>query len=91
MLTKYYAKALGPYGVRVNNLGPGYIVTEMTEKSYSDSSIRANREKHTFLQRWGSPKDLIGASIFLASSASSYITGQDIYVDGGWTANGLIE
>jgi len=91
MLTKFYAKSLGEYGVRVNNVGPGYMVTDMTQKSYSNEKLKKSREKHTFLGRWGQPEDLVGVCIFLASDASSYITGQDIYVDGGWTANGLIE
>lgn len=90
MLTKFYAKALGPYGVRVNNLGPGYISTNMTEGSFNDEMIRKKRAAHTFLGRWGEPADLVGTVVFLASHASSYVTGQDIYVDGGWTANGLI-
>ena len=91
MLTKFYAKSLGRYGIRVNNVGPGYIKTAMTQKSYSNSKTKSVREKHTFLKRWGQPEDLIGICLFLASDASSYITGQDIYVDGGWTANGLVE
>jgi gluconate 5-dehydrogenase len=41
------------------------------------------------LGRWGKPEDLLGPCIFLVSDASSYVTGQDIYVDGGWSANGL--
>lgn len=90
MLSKYYAKALGPHGVRVNNIGPGYMVTEMTRKSYEDKKTRRDRENHTFIGRWGQSSDLVGACIYLASSASSYVTGQDIYVDGGWTANGLV-
>ena len=89
MLSKYYAKALGPYGVRVNSVGPGYILTEMTRRSYEDEQIRRTRENHTLLGRWGLSSDLIGTCVYLASSASSYVTGQDIYVDGGWTANGL--
>lgn len=91
MLSKYYAKALGPYGVRVNNIGPGYIVTEMTRKSFANEITRTVRENHTFLGRWGQSTDLVGACVFLASNSSNYITGQDIYIDGGWTANGLVE
>ena len=91
MLTKFYAKSLGRYGVRANNVGPGYMVTEMTKKAYSDLQTKQGREKHTFLGRWGKPEDLVGVCVFLATDASSYITGQDIYVDGGWTSNGLVE
>ena len=91
MLTKFYAKSLGRYGVRANNVGPGYIVTEMTKKAYFDLQTKQAREKHTFLGRWGKPEDLVGVCVFLASDASSYITGQDIYVDGGWNSNGLVE
>ena len=91
MLTKYYAKYFGKYNVRANNIGPGYIKTNMTLKSFSNQNSRINREKHNFLGRWGEPNDLVGTSIFLASDASSYITGQDFYIDGGWLSNGLIE
>ena len=91
MLTKFYAKSLGVYGIRVNNVGPGYMLTDMTQKSYKDSVKRLSREKHTYLGRWGKPDDLGGVCVFLASEEASYITGQDIYVDGGWTSNGLIE
>ncbi len=91
MLTKFYAKSLGEYGIRVNNVGPGYMKTGMTKKSYSNPKSKSLREKHTFLNRWGQSEDLVGVCIFLASDASGYITGQDIYVDGGWAANGLVE
>lgn len=90
MLTKYYAKALGMNGVRVNNVGPGYMVTGMTKSNYDNRSIRESRQQHTLLGRWGLPEDLVGICIFLSGPASSYITGQDIYVDGGWLANGLV-
>lgn len=89
MLTKALARDWGMYGIRVNNLGPGYFKTEMTKKSYSDSRKRKSRSDRTMLGRWGSTDELVGPAIFLASKASSYITGQDLYVDGGWIANGL--
>ncbi len=89
MLGKAFARDWGLHGIRVNNLGPGYIKTDMTKKSYSDEKTRKAREIRTMLGRWGEPKDIIGPCIFLSSDASAYITGQDIYVDGGWTTNGL--
>jgi NAD(P)-dependent dehydrogenase (short-subunit alcohol dehydrogenase family) len=88
-LTKSLALDLGKYGIRVNNIGPGYIKTKMTEKSWSDPKTNEARKKKTVLGRWGNPSDLAGPAIFLASPASSYITGQDIYVDGGWLIKGL--
>lgn len=91
MLSKAFAKDWGKYGIRVNNLGPGYIKTDMTNDSFTNKKIRQSRANHTLLKRWGEKDDLIGPCIFLASNASLYITGQDIYVDGGWTANGLID
>jgi len=88
-LTKTLALELGKRSIRVNNVGPGYIKTEMTKKSWSNDTIHEERKKKTFLDRWGTPTDIAGTVLFLASDASSYITGQDIYVDGGWTAKGL--
>ena len=88
-LTKSLALELGKKNIRVNNVGPGYVKTEMTKKSWSNDTIHEERKKKTFLDRWGTPTDIAGTVLFLASDASSYITGQDIYVDGGWTAKGL--
>jgi NAD(P)-dependent dehydrogenase (short-subunit alcohol dehydrogenase family) len=88
-LTKALALDLGPRGIRVNALAPGYIRTSMTESSYANPEQRAARAARTILGRWGEPSDLIGAAIFLVSDASGYVTGQDLFVDGGWTAKGL--
>jgi len=88
-LTKALARDWGEYGIRINNLCPGYILTSMTRKSYDDDKLREERSKRMILGRWGTPNDLVGPCIFLASNASSYITGSDIYVDGGWTSKGL--
>ena len=90
MVGKALAKDWGKYGIRVNNLGPGYIKTDITKKSYSNKKLREERAKHTMLGRWGDKDDLVGPCIFLASDASRYITGQDLYVDGGWLANSII-
>jgi len=89
MLGKAFARDWGLVGIRVNNLGPGYIRSDMTEQSYLNRKTRELKNANIMLNRWGEPRDLVGPCIFLASDASSYITGQDIYVDGGWTANGL--
>jgi|TARA_R110002110_G_scaffold96863_5_gene249144 NAD(P)-dependent dehydrogenase (short-subunit alcohol dehydrogenase family) len=86
-LTKSLALDLGKYNIRVNNVGPGYIRTNMTKKGWSKN--RKKIEEKTILGRWGTPEDLVGTVIFLLSSAAAYITGQDIYVDGGWLAKGL--
>jgi NAD(P)-dependent dehydrogenase (short-subunit alcohol dehydrogenase family) len=88
-LTKSMALDLASLGIRVNSLGPGYIRTAMTRGSWADPQKREDRSRRTMLGRWGEPDDLIGAAVFLASKASAYITGQDIYVDGGWLAKGL--
>ncbi len=87
MLITALAKDWGKYGIRVNNLGPGYILTDMTKGRFLNKKTRKEREDRTILGRWGTVDDLVGPCIFLASDASSYITAQDIYVDGGWLAN----
>jgi NAD(P)-dependent dehydrogenase (short-subunit alcohol dehydrogenase family) len=88
-LTKAVACDLSAEGIRVNSVGPGYIKTNMTSKSWDDKKLNQERTSRTILGRWGQPNDLIGIVIFLASDASSYITGQEFYVDGGWLAKGL--
>jgi NAD(P)-dependent dehydrogenase (short-subunit alcohol dehydrogenase family) len=86
-LTKSLAVDLGKYNIRVNNVGPGYIKTNMTKQGWKNN--RKEIEDRTILGRWGEPEDLVGTIVFLLSSASSYITGQDIYVDGGYLTKGL--
>ena len=86
-LSKSLALDLGKYNIRVNNIGPGYIRTNMTKKGWAQN--RKLIEDRTILGRWGTPEDLVGTAIFLLSNASSYITGQDIYVDGGYLTKGL--
>ena len=88
-LTKAVACDISNNGVRINSVGPGYIKTNMTAKSWSNKKLKLDRTNRTILGRWGESTDLIGIIIFLASDASSYITGQEFYVDGGWLAKGL--
>jgi NAD(P)-dependent dehydrogenase (short-subunit alcohol dehydrogenase family) len=87
MLGKAFAKDWSKFGIRVNNIGPGYFKTEMTSKGFANKKTRLERQNQTLLGRWGEPNDLIGPCIFLASDASRYMTGQDLYIDGGWIIN----
>lgn len=90
MMTKALAIDYGESGIRVNAIAPGYIETAMTARSFADPELHEQRRRHTCLGRWGTVSDVLGAAIFLASDASSYVTGQDLIVDGGWTAKGLV-
>ena len=88
-LTRAMARDWAGWNVRVNQVNPGYIHTEMSAVSYADPEKREERAERTMLGRWGTPDDLVGACLFLASAASSYMTGTDINVDGGWIAKGM--
>ena len=89
LLTKSMAADLAAHQIRVNAIGPGYFRTSMTSQSWADPERRETRSARTLLGRWGEPEDLAGAVVFLASDASRYMTGQDLYIDGGWLAKGL--
>lgn len=78
-LTKSLAVELGPDGIRVNSIHPGFIVTDMTTRIDPDRLVIP-------LGRPGAPGDLAGTVVFLASDASAYLTGTEIVVDGGMTA-----
>jgi gluconate 5-dehydrogenase len=86
MLTKSLAVEWAKYNINVNAIGPGYIATELTAPLQSDENFNRWVISRTPLGRWGEPTDVAGAAVFLASAASDFITGQIIYVDGGWTA-----
>jgi NAD(P)-dependent dehydrogenase (short-subunit alcohol dehydrogenase family) len=90
-LSRALATDWAKYNIRVNNICPGYIHTPMTGKSFSNPTTHAARAARTMLNRWGEPEELIGPVIFLASEAASYITGNDLFVDGGWAKCGLTE
>ena len=87
-LTKTLAVEWAPFGITVNSIGPGRFKTSMTEDVFSDDSIRESFLRLIPMGRAGVPADLAGITVFLASDASGYITGQSIYVDGGWLAAG---
>jgi|SRR3989344_593690 len=88
-LTRALAKDFAKYNIRVNCISPGYIRTNMTAKGYADPDARAARLERAMIKRYGEPDDLVGASILLASKASSYITGAEFVIDGGWSASGF--
>ena len=90
-LARSFAYDLGRFGIRVNCVSPGYIHTAMTDRSFNDPKLNAARRRHTLLNRWGEPSDVANAVAFLCQPSSSYITGINLPVDGGWTACGLIE
>lgn len=83
-MTKALANEWAEYGIHVNAIGPGYYETEMTKPLFSDPKVAASMIEKIPLKRIGLPEDLIGTALLLASDASAYITGQVIYVDGGW-------
>lgn len=88
-LSKALACDWAKYGIRINNLGLGYFQTDMTKKSFNDPILKKQRDDRMLLNRWGTADDLTGPILFLCSDASSYMTGQDLYIDGGWLAKGL--
>lgn len=83
-LTKSMADDWAQYNILVNALGPGWVKTELTEFLHQNRERSAEITNRIPLGRWADPDDLIGAAIFLASDASDYITGQTVFVDGGW-------
>jgi NAD(P)-dependent dehydrogenase (short-subunit alcohol dehydrogenase family) len=85
-MTKVMAIEWAKQGVRVNAIGPTYFETEMVAQLRNDPERFNFINERTPMGRWGYPPELEGIVIFLASPASDFITGQTIYIDGGWTA-----
>lgn len=85
-LAKAHAVELGKHNIQVNCICPGFIVTHLTQKLWSDPTMREWGKKRVVMERLGAPEDLAGTAVYLASSASDYVTGQSIYVDGGFMA-----
>lgn len=85
-LVKTMAAELGPQGVRANAVAPGVVETPLTEQIKQQPEwYRAYADKSA-LGRWSQPSEMVGAVVYLASDASSFVTGSLLYVDGGWTA-----
>lgn len=85
-LTRAIAQAWSPHGITCNAIGPGFFPTALTAAVFADESLAARNAAQTCIGRNGTLADLHGATVFLASQASAYITGQTLMVDGGFTA-----
>jgi NAD(P)-dependent dehydrogenase (short-subunit alcohol dehydrogenase family) len=85
-MTKSLALAWARYNVSVNAIAPGYITTELNMETLNQEKVLSHLMKNTPARRLGEVKDIVGAAVFLASSASDYMTGQSIVLDGGWLA-----
>jgi len=87
-LTRALAVEWAEFGITVNAIGPGRILTAMTEDVFKNPATAESFLSRIPMRRPGEPRDLAGAAVFLASDASSYMTGQILYIDGGWLASG---
>ena len=87
MLTKGMCIDWAPHGLQVNAIGPGYFKTELNQALVDDPQFSAWLEGRTPARRWGDVEELVGAAVFLASDASSFVNGHVLYVDGGITSS----
>ncbi|MEB3766550.1 SDR family oxidoreductase [Acinetobacter sp. MD2] len=86
LLTQGMTADLARHNIQVNTLSPGYFATDMNSALVADENFTSWLEQRTPAGRWGRPEELAGALVFLASPASNFVTGQNLFVDGGMTA-----
>ena len=84
-MTKVLAVEWAPYGITVNAIGPGYMNTPLIADLIKDPAFQNRVKAEIPMGRVGETRDLAGILLVLCSSAGAYITGQTIFVDGGWT------
>jgi NAD(P)-dependent dehydrogenase (short-subunit alcohol dehydrogenase family) len=85
-ITRVLAAEWAPHNIRVNSIAPGYIETDLTSGLRRNPKLQEAVIRQTPLGRLGNVDEITGAVIYLASDAASYVTGQTLYIDGGWTA-----
>jgi len=85
-ITRLMANEWAKYNINVNAIAPGYMATNNTSQLRQDPDRSAEILSRIPAGRWGTPKDLQGAAVFLASAASDYVNGYTLAVDGGWLA-----
>ena len=85
-LTRVLAAEWAPHNILVNAIAPGFVETDLTEGLRQNPELRDAIVGQTPLGRLAKVEDIVGAAIYLASDAASYVTGQTLYIDGGWTA-----
>ncbi len=84
-LTKSLAVAFARDAIRVNAIAPGYVETKITQVSKQNPAIDAAIVERTPMGRWGTPADMAGAALFLASPLAGFVTGETLVVDGGYS------
>ena len=85
-LVRAGATEFGPFGVRVNAIGPGVVETPLTKPIRDNAAWRDAYASKSVLNRWARADEMVGPTLFLASDAASYVTGTILFADGGWTA-----
>ena len=85
MMTQVMARELAPHNILVNAIAPGSIKTDFSRVNWTDPERKAQRIREIELKRFGEPEEVVGLALFLASEASSFVTGEIIRVDGGQT------
>ena len=86
LFSQSVAKELAESGVRVNSISPGWVATDLNSNLRADEATSKFATDMVPMKRWGEPEEIVGAAIFLASDASSFVTGSTVVVDGGQTA-----